>query len=134
MNILFFLIPKSDVTYINEDNSIQEALEVLERHSYSAIPILGKNGKYIGTLTEGDLLFGLRRKLSQHLHELDKIEVRCVPRRKDNTPVSIDANIEDLISMATSQNFIPVLDDDDKFIGIITRKDIIQYCYGKISK
>ena len=54
MNILFFLIPKSDVTYINEDNSIQEALEVLERHSYSAIPILGKNGKYIGTLTEGD--------------------------------------------------------------------------------
>lgn len=133
MNILFFLIPKSDVTYIYEDSSIQEALEVLERHSYSAIPVLGKSGKYIGTLTEGDLLFGLRRELSSHLHELDQIEVRCLPRRKDNRPVSIDSNIEDLISMATSQNFIPVLDDDEKFIGIITRKDIIQYCYSKIS-
>lgn len=134
MNILFFLIPKSDVTYIYDDASIQDALDLIEQHSYSAIPVVGKNGKYIGTLTEGDLLFGLRHEFSEQLHELDKISVKRLARRKDNYPVSIEADIENLISMATSQNFIPVLDDDGNFIGIITRKDIIQYCYGKISK
>ena len=31
------------------------------------------------------------------------------------------------MSKAVNQNFVPVVDDKDIFIGIITRKDIIQY-------
>ena len=39
--------------------------------------------------------------------------------------------MEDLIGKALNQNFVPVLDDQKCFIGIITRKDIIQYFYKK---
>jgi CBS domain containing-hemolysin-like protein len=46
--------------------------------------------------------------------------------------VSIDANIEDLIATSMNQNFVPVVDDKDTFIGIIKRRDIIEYCYDKI--
>lgn len=134
MNILFFLIPKNDVTYVYDDVTVQAALELMERDNYSAIPIISKSGKYIGTLTEGDLLWGFKHNFSNVLQELNRILVTKLPRKKDNLPVSIDANIEDLISMAINQNFIPVVDDDGNFIGIVTRKDIIQYCYRKIIK
>ena len=39
--------------------------------------------------------------------------------------------MEDLIGKALNQNFVPVLDDQKCFIGIITRKDIIHYFYKK---
>ena len=46
--------------------------------------------------------------------------------------MSIETDIENLISKSMHQNFIPVIDDDNTFIGIIKRGDIINYCYEKI--
>lgn len=39
--------------------------------------------------------------------------------------------MEDMLNRALNQNFVPVVDDRKMFIGIITRKDIIKYYYGK---
>jgi hypothetical protein len=44
-----------------------------------------------------------------------------------NTPVRIDAEIENLLSLAIVQNFVPVLDDSGIFIGIIRRREIIEH-------
>ena len=46
--------------------------------------------------------------------------------------MSADSDMEDLIQKAMNQNFVPVVDDQNKFIGIITRKSIIEYCYEKL--
>ena len=51
MNILFFLTPKSEVAYISEEDTLRQALEKMEYHKYSAIPIISRTGRYIGTLT-----------------------------------------------------------------------------------
>ena len=56
MNILFFLTPKSDVAYVFNDDTLRQVLEKIEYHKYTAIPMLNKTGKYVGTVTEGDLL------------------------------------------------------------------------------
>ena len=40
MNILFFLTPKSEVAYIYEDYTMRQALEKMEYHRYSSIPII----------------------------------------------------------------------------------------------
>lgn len=61
MNILFFLIPKSEVAYIFEDETLRQTLEKMEHRKYSCIPILTMDGKYLGTISEGDLLWGMRR-------------------------------------------------------------------------
>lgn len=42
------------------------------------------------------------------------------------------SKMEDLIGRAMEQNFVPVIDDEGHFIGIITRRDIIEYCYNKM--
>ena len=42
--------------------------------------------------------------------------------------------MEDLIQKSMNQNYVPVVDDQKKFIGIVTRKSIIEYCYEKLKK
>ena len=129
MNILFFLTPKSEVAYIYEDYTIRQALEKMEYHKYSAIPIISKDGNYVGTITEGDFLWTLKNDLNLDLKGLEDVPVTDINRKMDNSPVSINADIEDLVIKSLNQNFIPVIDDQDTFIGIIKRRDVIGYCY-----
>lgn len=134
MNILFFLTPKSEVAYIYDEESLRQALEKMEYHKYSAVPIISRQGRYVGTLTEGDLLWYIKNQLSLNLKEAQRIPVTAVPRRSDNFPVNADSKMEDLLDKAMMQNFVPVLDDDKSFIGIVTRKDIMKYFARNIGK
>ena len=134
MNILFFLTPKSEVAYIHDDESLRQVLEKMEYHKYSAVPIISRQGTYVGTITEGDLLWYIKNQLDLNLQEARRILITNVPRRYDNTPVSIDSNMEDLLDKAMKQNFVPVLDDKKSFIGIVTRKDIMKYFADKMKK
>ena len=131
MNILFFLTPKSDVVYIHEEDSLRQALEKMEAHQYAAVPVLQRNGRYLGTLTEGDLLWFIKNHLNLNLHDAQRVPVTTVPRRSDNFPVNADCQMEDLLAKAINQNFVPALDDKGSFIGIVTRKDIIRYLAKK---
>lgn len=134
MNILFFLTPKSEVAYLYDDQTLRQALEIMEHHRYTAIPMISRLGKYIGTITEGDMLWGIKNEYDLSLKEAEHVPVTVIPRRSDNCPVSIDATMEDMFGKALNQNFVPVVDDQKNFIGIITRKDIIRYCYGQMGK
>ena len=131
MNILFFITPKSEVACVYEEDSLRQALERMEYHQYSSVPILNRNGEYAGTLTEGDLLWGIKNQYNLNLREAESIPVTAIHRRMDNLPVNAKSDLEDLIDKALNQNFVPVVDDRGYFIGIITRKDIIRYFYHK---
>ena len=133
MNVLFFLTPKSEVAYIYDDYAMRQTLEKMEYHRYSSIPIINKKGEYVGTMTEGDLLWSIKNDFDLNLKSLEDICISSVRRKMDNKPISVNANIEDLVSKSMNQNFIPVIDDQNIFIGIIKRRDIIDYCYNKIS-
>ena len=132
MNILFFLIPKSEVAYIFEDETLRQTLEKMEHRKYSCIPILTMDGKYLGTISEGDLLWGMRRADIHDIKETEGVPIMAIPRRATYKPVHADSNMEDLLDRAINQNFVPVVDDQGSFIGIITRKSIIKYCYNEI--
>lgn len=129
MNIAFFLTPKVEVAYLTPESTMRQALEKMEYHRYTAIPIIDDDGRYVGTITEGDLLWKLKNTPDLNFKNTSKILLREISRKMDNKPVYIDSNIEDLISLSINQNFVPVVDDQKVFIGIITRSDIIDYCY-----
>ena len=128
MNIAFFLIPKKDVVYLKYDSTMRQALERMEYHGYSAVPLVDGKGHYAGTLTEGDLLGKLKNTPDLTFGNTEKILLYEIERRTQNTPVSINAQISDLISRAIHQNFVPVIDDQGVFIGIVRRREIIEYC------
>lgn len=90
MNILFFLTPKNDVAFIYSDANLREAIDLMEAHGYSALPILTKQGRYAGTLTEGDLLWYMKSHLNQSLKDMELISVMEVKRRQDNSPVNAE--------------------------------------------
>lgn len=135
MNILFFLTPKSEVAYVYDTDTLRQVLEKMENHRYSAIPVIAKkDGSYIGTLTEGDLLWYIKDRDDLSLRSAEEILMTEVPRMRDNEPVEVDVNMEDLLNKAMNQNFVPVVDDRKHFIGLITRKDLIQYLCKKLVK
>lgn len=134
MNILFFLRPKSEVAYIYDYHTLRQALEIMEYHKYSSVPILNREGKYVGTITEGDLLWSLKKRNLLNLKDAEDVSIMKIGRRMDYLSVSAESDMEDLIERAMEQNFVPVVDDQGHFIGIITRRDIIGYCYDKIKE
>lgn len=132
MNILFFLTPKSEVAYIEDTYSLRQILEKMEVHKYSAIPILSESGEYAGTITEGDILWYLKKAGIGKINEAETIHLDEIPKKFEYASVSINSDMEDLIARAMAQTFVPVVDDHERFIGIVTRKDIISYCYKKL--
>ena len=126
-NILFFLTPKAMCAYLHDDYTIRQALERMESAGYAALPILNKNGEYRGTLTEGDLLWAIKNLEIITLRDMEDHGIMEISHRRDNTPVSVSNKVEDLMEKAVAQNFVPVVDDRNTFIGIITRKAIMQY-------
>ena len=134
MNIAFFLTPQIEVIYEYLDATMRQVIERMEHHGYTAIPLINKEGKYVGTLTEGDLLWKLKNTPDLNFRNTENVKVIDIPRKRKHKSVLINADVESLISLSTTQNFVPVVDDDGIFIGIIKRSDIINYCYNEMMK
>ncbi len=133
MNILFFLTPKSEVVHVLDTDEIREVLRKLKSHKFSSIPILNKDGNYLGTVKEGDLLWFLEsaQTVSDTVLNTNIMEI---PRRLTNETVKVDTNVEDLFTALISQNFVPVIDDSNIFIGIIKRRDVLSYACMRLKE
>ena len=127
-NILFFLTPKAMCQFVYDDFTVRQALEKMESSGYTALPILNKRGEYRGTLSEGDVLWAMKNMCNMDLRIAESRRIMEISRRKDNIPVRVTTTMRDLVERSVSQNFVPVVDDKDTFIGLITRKAIISFC------
>ena len=132
MNIAYFLLPKARVAYLYDDCTFRQGLEKMRHHGYTAIPVISRDGKYVGTVSEGDFLWRLLsdeqdRQRACSMKDLEQLCVRDILRETQYLPVRITVSMEELLSSAMNQNFIPVVDDTGSFIGIVTRKDNNRY-------
>ena len=120
-NILFFLTPKAMCAFLYDDYTVRQALEKMEAAGYAALPILNRQGEYRGTLTEGDVLWAMKNMCNMDLKVAETRRIMEISRRKDHVPVRVNTSMQTLVERATNQNFVPVVDDKDTFIGLITR-------------
>ena len=132
MNVAFFLTPKDEIAYIKSSSTMRQTFEIMEHYRFTSFPMIDEDGKYFGTITEGDLLFHWKNEPHLTFNDLNKIKVKDIVRIKYNKPVPITENIQSLVELAKSQNFVPVVDDNKTFIGIVKRSDIINYCYDQL--
>lgn len=132
MNILFFLTPKIEVVSVCDKDNLKQVLETLEEHKFSSVPILNEEGNYLGTVKEGDLLWYLNSKKTFDEKTLEETNIMDIPRRLTNETVKINANVEDLFHILINQNFVPVIDDANIFIGIVKRRDVISYASDRL--
>ncbi len=126
MNVAFFLQPKSMVDYVYEDFSLRRGLTCLRESGFTALPVLSREGKYLGAVSEGDFLWYLadRELRTAALHEAKIKDIMKSDRVK---AMPVTTSMEELLQCAAGQNFVPVVDDSGSFIGIVRRSDIIQY-------
>ena len=128
MNILFFLTPKVDVGYVYSSDTMGEAIEKMLKYKFTTVPVLNEvSGRYEGALANDDLLRELNRHPSLTIAAAADRPLKSVSRRRDYAVVRADADMEDLLNSAATQNFVPVVDDTGAFIGIITRREVIRY-------
>lgn len=133
MNILYFLTPKNQVANIYDDSNLRQLMEKLEYHKYTAIPVINHDGQYVGTVAEGDILRVVKDKFNMNFQAAQSVVVKDIPIRTEVLPVNANASMDDIMDMAIAQNFVPVTDDNDVFIGIVTRKDILKYFKEKLT-
>ena len=128
MNILLFLKEKKELVYTYSTDNLLELFEKFSTYRYSYIPVITKSNEYIGSISQGDVLdYIVTNGLTRD--KFKTIMVRDIPRKRDNAPIHADQEMKELLMCSIDANFVPVLDANDKFIGIITRKQIIDYFF-----
>ena len=122
-----FVVPKSLVEYVTVDNTVRQALEKMRYHRYVAIPVIDGEGKYAGTLRNDDIFsyFLDNEGFSTRLAEREKVSELL--DRNYSPPVYHNASMDELIEKVKEHNFVPVVDDRGCFIGIILRRDVLNF-------
>ena len=126
MNVISLLTPKAQVAYIYHDCTIRQGLEKLRAHGYTAVPVLARDGRYVGTVSEGDFLWNILDGNDNSLRAKEKQPLRQIVRPGFNPAVRIDITMPELLDRAIQQSFIPVVDDRGAFVGIVTRQTVIR--------
>lgn len=126
MNIAFYLIPKSDVAHLMIEDNVGNALRLMRKRGYQAVPVINDQGEYCGTISEGDFLWNLIVDFHMDLDAMRSVKLGSLKMKWDYRPVPIDADITALDDVIINQNFVPIVDDRNVFIGIVTRKEIIK--------
>jgi CBS domain-containing protein len=124
-NVLFLLTPKAHVACLSENMNGRQALEKMRAHGFTALPLLSENGEYLGTISEGDLLWFIVKENGISMEDLEKVKIRELIS-KEVPAVKVDADVSELVSQIMNHNFIPVVDDRRVFMGIVTRRRVIQ--------
>jgi CBS-domain-containing membrane protein len=128
MNVIMLLKPKDTVAYLYGKYTLRQGLEKMRMHGYTAIPVISDDGMYTGSVSEGDFLWHIVESCkSGELKALEKCTIADILRPGWNPSVWVDVTMDELLERVTNQNFVPVTDDRGVFVGIVTRKDVIQY-------
>lgn len=132
-SIVFLLTVKAFVSYLDEHCTIWQGLEKMRHHGYTAMPVVADDGTYVGTVSEGDFLWHMLDRGMSAMKPEEEYSIASIVRKGWNPAVKIDTTMDELLLRVMEQNFVPVIDDRGKFMGIITRKDIIKYYYDLIN-
>ena len=127
MNIFRFIVPKSLVEYITEDSTVRQGFEKMRFHRYVAIPVIDAEGKYVGMLRNDDILEYFLSAASVDMKAAEKIMVRDIVDRSYSRPLYQNSTMEELFEMVKEHNSVPVVDDRGCFIGIVLRRDVMNF-------
>ena len=130
-NVLLLLTPKKEVACLDEKMNARQAIEKMRAHGYRIIPLISKNGEYLGTISEGDILWYIINEKCFELEELETIQIKELIRNDYVTPVKVDADINELVDKIVNHNFVPVIDDRNVLMGIVTRSRVLQELLDK---
>lgn len=133
VNIAAIMLPKVSTVQICENNTVRQGMEVFARYGYTAIPVVSEEGKYLGSVSEGDFWRHMCRIGTTDKKAQEKYRIRDIFRPDFCEPLPIDADIDQVVETALKQNFIPIIDGRGYLSGMVTRQILIRYL-AKLAK
>ncbi|WP_066972524.1 CBS domain-containing protein [Methanobrevibacter filiformis] len=137
-------LAKKEVITIPPSTSIKEAAEVMLKHKFRRLPVTDSgSGKILGILTSMDILnflgggdkFSLIEgkyhdnflgAINEHVKEIMTRDVKSASHKD-----SINSVIKTMLEFNVGA--VPVLDDDQKIVGIITERDFVSAMAGVLT-
>ena len=119
------LINGDNVATLTDTNNLEHALLVLTNIGYSKIPVLNKEQQLVGLISLSNVVSEMFDTESINPERLAKVQVSDV-MDKNVKATMLPFNIEKILNLLVDSNFIPVVDEKEKFLGIITRKEILK--------
>lgn len=113
------------------DSTIRQALEKFDFHKFSVVPIIDGDGKYITTVSEGDILRFIKNTARFDMKKAEKVRIKDIELYRPYKACKSDVDIQEIFKLALEQNFVPIVDDRGSYIGIIKRKTILDAMYKK---
>ncbi|MDO5417318.1 MAG: CBS domain-containing protein [Lachnospiraceae bacterium] len=133
MNVFQLLMMKNETMYLTEDTAVSSAMDKLRASGYTAVPVIREDGSYAGTVSEGDFLWAFLDGRDEDT-EGQSLPLKTIVRTDRNPAVKIDVDLAQLFAEALNQNFVPVVDDRNMFIGIVTRKKVLSFFMDKLKE
>ncbi len=131
VNLFTFLTPKSQTFYLNHKSTIRQVLEKLDSHKFSVVPLVDEEGKFVSTISEGDILRYIKNVKNFNISMAESECIANIEKYRPYAPFAINMELKELFRLSLEQNFVPVVDDRGIYIGIVKRKSIINYLYGE---
>jgi CBS domain-containing protein len=126
MNIAGLLLPKSTVAYLYDDYTLRQALEKMRHHGYTNLPVITRDNRYYGTISEGDLLWYFLDEGTVDLSKCEDVRLRDSIHIRKFPLATIDMNIPEVVDLLIDYNFLPVVDARESFVGIVTSNKILK--------
>lgn len=120
-----FMIPAENVANVMCLNPLSHALLVLSQVKYSKIPVLDKGDRFVGLISLSNVVDKMFDITSVDFEKLKNFTVADV--MDVNIPVIGEKwKLEDVLHLLVDAAFLPVVDDNQCFKGIITRKELLK--------
>ena len=133
-NVFDLLTLKDSTFYILETATVRQAVEKFSAHKFSVVPVIDKEGRFVSTISEGDILRFLTTHKNVSDEFMEKAKISEIERYRPYNSMKIDTVFDEIYALSLSQNFVPIVDDRGKYIGIIKRKDVFVYLKESLKK
>ena len=131
-SVMSVFTPKKMTSFLNANSTIRQAIEIFDAHRYTIVPLVDDQGQYVGTLSEGDLLRFLKNQINYDIKAAEKYHVKDIERYRSYRSLKVDSLLSEFFALSLEQNFVPVVDDNGSYIGIIKRREIIRYLAERV--
>ncbi len=145
-------IMTSEVVTVSTTDSVEQCAKLLQEHDISGLPVLDEAGKVAGMITEGDLIrrasrvkapgyleilggliyLGSPKKFVDELQRAMSLEAGQL-MSKNLISIKPEDTIEQAATLMVEKKIsrLPVLDQNGKLVGIVSRRDIMGSLYNK---
>ena len=142
-------VMSTPVSTLRPDDKVEQAADVLAAKDVGSLPVVDDDGKLLGILRDDDLIAsesrvhvptfinflglgmafpGEMKHLERELKKIAGATVRDV-MQTDPPTVTPDATLEDVATIMHDRgvNSVPVVDADNKVVGIVARADVVRF-------